>query len=74
MKNYHKLIRQGSFINSKRTNQVMRKGSSKLLKTLIIKLSLVTASIAGPGNCPFISIPCHFICPQNSVFVPHIIS
>lgn len=41
-------------------NQEMRKGSSKLLKTLIIKLSLVTDSICGPGNCPLINIPCSF--------------
>lgn len=37
----------------------MRNGSSKALKTLIIKLSLVTASMEGPGNCPLINIPCH---------------
>lgn len=42
----------------KSTNQDMRKGSSKLLKTLIMRLSLVTESICGPGNCPFINIPC----------------
>lgn len=41
----------------KKTNQEIRKGSSKLLKTLIIKFSLVTDSICGPGNCPLIKIP-----------------
>lgn len=46
---------------SKSTYQEMRKGSSKLLKTLIIKLSLVTHSIGGPGNCPFINIPCQYL-------------
>lgn len=38
--------------------QERRKGSSKLLKTLIMRLSLVTEWISGPGNCPLISIPC----------------
>lgn len=41
----------------KKTNQEIRKGSSKLLNTLIIKFSLVTDSICGPGNCPLIKIP-----------------
>lgn len=36
----------------------MRKGSRRLLKTLMMRLSLVTASICGPGNWPLISIPC----------------
>ncbi|RRT33002.1 hypothetical protein B296_00052656 [Ensete ventricosum] len=40
------------------TDQEMRNGSVKLLKTFTIRLSLVTASICGPGNCPSISIPC----------------
>lgn len=48
------------------TNQEMRKGSSKLLKTLMMRLSLVTESICGPGNCPFINIPCISI--QNSFY------
>ena len=43
--------------NEKRkANQEIRKGSSKLLKALIIKFSLVTTSICGPGNCPLIKI------------------
>lgn len=36
----------------------MRKGSGKLLKTLMMRLSFVTEYISGPGNCPFIKIPC----------------
>lgn len=36
----------------------MRKGSSKLLKTLTMTLSFVTDSIGGPGNWPLINIPC----------------
>ena len=35
-----------------------RKGTGRLLKTLTMMLSLVTASICGPGNWPLISIPC----------------
>lgn len=48
---------------SEQTDQEMRKGSSRLLKTLMMRLSLVTLSIDGPGNCPFINIPCsrHFL-------------
>ena len=34
--------------------QVMRKGSSSLLMRLTTMLLFVTASIAGPGNCPLI--------------------
>lgn len=40
------------------TYQERRKGSSKLLKTLMMMLSLVTEYISGPGNCPLIRIPC----------------
>lgn len=38
-----------------------RKGSSKLLETMITKLSFVTDFIAGPRNCPFINKPCLLI-------------
>lgn len=38
--------------------QERRKGSSKLLKTLMMMLSFVTEYISGPGNCPLIRIPC----------------
>ena len=37
--------------------QEMRKGSSKLLKTLMMRLSLVTQWMSGPGNWPLMSIP-----------------
>lgn len=53
------------------TNQVRRKGWSKLLKTLTIKLSLVTDSMAGPGNCPLINIPCHNIYDEFSCLVEY---
>lgn len=36
----------------------MRKGSSKLLKTLMMRLSLVTQWMSGPGNWPLTRIPC----------------
>lgn len=52
--------------------QERRKGSFKLLKTLMMRLSLVTEWISGPGNCPLIRIPCnhqtqiiHQICSPN---------
>jgi hypothetical protein len=38
--------------------QERRNGSLRLLKTLTTRLSLVTASICGPGNWPLIRIPC----------------
>lgn len=47
-------------------DQEMRNGSGKLLKTLMITLSLVTASICGPGNCPLIRIPCATIAATKS--------
>uniref|UniRef100_A0A0A8YV99 Uncharacterized protein n=1 Tax=Arundo donax TaxID=35708 RepID=A0A0A8YV99_ARUDO len=37
--------------------QVMRKGSSRWLMTLTMRLSLVTQSMRGPGNCPLIRMP-----------------
>lgn len=40
------------------TDHEMRKGSGKLLWTLMMRLSLVTEKIFGPGNWPLISIPC----------------
>lgn len=43
-----------------------RNGEGRLLKTLMMMLSLVTASIWGPGNWPLISIPCkHHTPPQQ---------
>lgn len=50
---------------AERSNQEMRKGSGKLLKTLTMRLSLVTASICGPGNFPLIKIPCVGSVPQE---------
>lgn len=38
--------------------QERRNGAGRLLKTLMMMLSLVTASICGPGNWPLIRIPC----------------
>jgi hypothetical protein len=41
------------------TYQERRNGSLSLLKTLMMRLSLVTASICGPGNWLLIRIPCN---------------
>ena len=45
-------------MNTRTTHQDMRKGSVSPLKMVIMRLSFVTASIFGPGNWPFIRIPC----------------
>ena len=52
---------EGSEARESSSDQEMRNGSGKLLNTLTMTLSLVTASICGPGNCPLIRIPCAMV-------------
>lgn len=51
-------LKNENFTRERGMDHERRKGSVRLLMTLMMRLSLVTEKISGPGNCPLMSMPC----------------